>query len=574
MSDPSTTAEPSARAEDERPPDGAPPPEPERRRGWEELLGRAWRQSRASRYGIAGAVSLLAIVLCCLVFAPYVRLITFAPVVIAAALLGGLGPGLVTTAACAAAATFYWIDPARSFGIAIVADGVAIGAFVLSGALMSGLVELMHRVRHRAEGAHARLHGSLERTRQAHRQAARLAAETRLLFRLAEETARCEAPSEVYEPALDGVRDLLGAERAAILLLDADAVVRVKAWRGLSDSYRATAEGQAPWARDDGELAPVIVADVEHDERMAPHRAVLAAEGIRALAMFPLVQERRSIGKLVLGWTGPRTLSEHDRGLALTIASHVSEALARAAARGELERSVRFSELFTGILAHDLRNPLGAVTMTVQLALAQNTEPRLVMPLSKILSSSLRMGRMIDQLLDFTRVRMGGGLPIEPMSVDLVPIVRQVVDELASARAGSDVRFQHEGSAEGTWDPDRLAQVFSNLIGNALQHGVPGQGVRVHVDGSAPDAVTVEVHNLGAIPAALMPRLFAPLVSARDRPRGTRGLGLGLFISREIVAAHGGTIDVRSDEATGTVFRVVLPRAYEPRPLRAGGGAA
>ncbi len=523
---------------------------------------------------MALAISLFTVCVSNLTFAPDVRFIAFAPTVILAALLGGFGPGLVATATCAVAVSFYWLEPTRSFRLAVTSDRLATGVFVLSGVLMSGLIELMHRMRHRAEEAQVRLRVALGSTQQARREAERLAAETKLLFHLAEETARCEAPSEVYEPALDGVRDLLGAERASILLLDADGVMRFKAWRGLSDSYRAAIEGDTPWVRDDGEPVPVVVTDVERDEAVARHRAILAAEGIRALALIPLVEQRRSIGQLVLGWSSPRTLSEHDRSLALTIASHVAQALARATAHDGLERSVRFYELFTGILAHDLRNPLGAVMGAAQLALAQNEGAKLVKPLSKILSSSQRMARMIDQLLDFTRMRLGDGLPIEPRPIDLLPILRQVADELDHAHTEGSVRFEHDGTAAGTWDPDRLAQVFSNLIGNALQHGDARQAVTVRLDGSAADAVRIEVHNMGSIPAAILPKVFNPLVSGEARRGGARGLGLGLFISRAIVESHGGTIDVRSDPAAGTTFAVVLPRTPGARPIRAGGASA
>jgi PAS domain S-box-containing protein len=236
-------------------------------------------------------------------------------------------------------------------------------------------------------------------------------------------------------------------------------------------------------------------------------------------------------------------------------AEHVREA-----AVIELERAVRFNEMFTGVLGHDLRNPLNAVKLAARVALSQDEGEKLVKPLSRILRSSERMTRMIDQLLDLTRLRLGSGIPLEPRPVELVPVLCQVIDELDDAHPRGSLRLAHDGDSHGRWDADRLAQVFSNLVANALQHGVPERGVEVRVDGRAADRLSIEVHNMGIIPASLIPKLFEPLVGGDRKPNGAQGLGLGLFISRAIVTAHGGSIEVRSDERSGTTFRVVLPR--------------
>jgi PAS domain S-box-containing protein len=128
------------------------------------------------------------------------------------------------------------------------------------------------------------------------------------------------------------------------------------------------------------------------------------------------------------------------------------------------------------------------------------------------------------------------------------------------------VTLEHVGDTSGTWDPDRLAQMFSNLIGNAVQHGSPTDGVRVLVDGMDPAVVRVRVHNLGAIPAGLLPRLFDPLTAGERRRQRARGLGLGLYIAKEIVAAHAGLLTVKSNEADGTTFTVSLPRSFARPP--------
>jgi signal transduction histidine kinase len=247
--------------------------------------------------------------------------------------------------------------------------------------------------------------------------------------------------------------------------------------------------------------------------------------------------------------------------MARAIADHVAAATARFAAVDDLRRAVHFNEMFTGMLGHDLRNPLGAIMTAAQLASRRTSDDRLTNPLSRILTSGTRMARMIDQLLDFTRVRVGQGIPIERERLDLVPLLQQIIGELEGQAEGAEVRLQAMGDNGGLWDADRLSQVFSNLVANAMQHGTPGPIVSVRVDGTRLDVVHVEVHNHGAISLGLLPNLFEPMSGGEHRHARSQGLGLGLYISQQIVKGHGGSIEVRSSDASGTTFVVVLPRA-------------
>jgi signal transduction histidine kinase len=198
---------------------------------------------------------------------------------------------------------------------------------------------------------------------------------------------------------------------------------------------------------------------------------------------------------------------------------------------------------------------------SARVALSRDQSERLVKPLSRILNSGERMTRMIDQLLDFTRVRLGAGLPLSRQPIDLVPLLRQVLDELDDPSSGWTFKLQERGDSRGTWDPDRLSQVFSNLAANAVQHGVAEAGVSVTVDGTDPQVVRASVRNAGAIPEPVLPRIFEPLATGTRSTKKSGGLGLGLYITREIVRAHGGRIDVTSSEADGaTTFTVTLPR--------------
>jgi phosphoserine phosphatase RsbU/P len=240
--------------------------------------------------------------------------------------------------------------------------------------------------------------------------------------------------------------------------------------------------------------------------------------------------------------------------------AELAEALRRAE---ETRRSSEFEQQLIGIVSHDLRNPLQAINLSAAHGLkAAGLESRQRRPFERILSSSDRALRMINDLLDFTRVRLGGGIDVERgEAVDLHLLVAQVVDEVLVTRPERQVAVEPSGEARGRWDADRLAQVVQNLVVNALQHTTEEAPVRVRTWAEGEDAV-LEVHNGGAsIPAEDLPRLFEPFQRGSGaRPDGGRSLGLGLHISYHLVQAHGGSIRVRSSAAEGTTFTVRLPR--------------
>jgi signal transduction histidine kinase len=239
-------------------------------------------------------------------------------------------------------------------------------------------------------------------------------------------------------------------------------------------------------------------------------------------------------------------------------------------AREEAERSVRYNEMFAGMLGHDLRNPLSAITTGANYIARLNAHQKTTKAASRILSSAERMARMIDQLLDFTRIRVGGGLALARTRFDLEELLCKVKDELEAANPERTVVVDVDGNAVGEWDHDRLLQVFSNLVGNALHHGRTDHPVKVRCSGRRSRQLSVSVHNAGAVPAEVLPVLFEPF-RGTARYQRTRGLGLGLFITQQIVAAHGGTIEVTSEATTGTTFRLVLPRRWRSPPVRRPG---
>jgi len=167
------------------------------------------------------------------------------------------------------------------------------------------------------------------------------------------------------------------------------------------------------------------------------------------------------------------------------------------------------------------------------------------------------MQRLVEELLGFARAR--GMLPIKCDAVELDVLCRRVAAETSAAHAGRLVAVSSAGDTEGYWDADRLAQVIQNLIDNALSYSPPDAVVRVSIRGD--EAVRLSVHNVGGpIPPENLRRMFEPYHLSGGPPGSARGLGLGLYIVKEFVRAHGGTVDVTSTKADGTTFAVSLPR--------------
>jgi signal transduction histidine kinase len=189
---------------------------------------------------------------------------------------------------------------------------------------------------------------------------------------------------------------------------------------------------------------------------------------------------------------------------------------------------------------------------------------------AQILRSGERMARMVDDLLDLTRTRLGSGIPITPLQMDLDDLCRKLLSEFQAIHPDRLLEFHSEGDLRGKWDPGRIGQVLSNLMGNALQHGDGDKPIRMTAKADA-HGVVIEVHNEGVpIPPAFLANIFEPMVShaRQGEEMKTTSLGLGLHIAREIVLAHGGTLTVTS-VAEGTTFTVHLPHRSFPTPAPA-----
>jgi len=280
--------------------------------------------------------------------------------------------------------------------------------------------------------------------------------------------------------------------------------------------------------------------------------------------LLQLVSEYRALRASVLSLWRKSLPAADDRDVDDLNLFHesIDESLAKAVI-SYTKRVDQSRDLFLAILSHDLRNPLNSIAMSAAL-LPQlpNSNADSTQTASQISTNVSLMARMIGDLLDYTRTRLGAGMPVQPAAMDLGALCREVFAEYRTGFPDRNIRFESAVDLTGDWDADRLRQMISNLMGNAVQHGE--DPIDLKLTGEASDVVLV-VHNGGPpISPGELPKIFEPLVrgSSAGRPKANRpgSIGLGLYIAREIAQSHGGTIDVTSTQEAGTTFTVRLPR--------------
>ena len=308
---------------------------------------------------------------------------------------------------------------------------------------------------------------------------------------------------------------------------------------------------------------------LEAGARDSEHLRILRELRLESGIVVALKGRERVLGAMSFVYADSgRRYTESDLAFAEDFARRAAMAIENARVHAALAVSLEFQERFVAVLGHDLRNPLAAIDMAVGVLRRRaniGADASTINVLDRMKSSSTRMSRMIEQVLDLTRCRIAGGLALSPAPMDLCETLTRIVNELRMAHPSRSILLRC-GPVRGTWDSDRLEQLFSNLVANAIHYGAPERPVSVdarHEHG----AVVVDVHNEGEpIPEALRAELFNPFRRGTrgGREAKTAGLGLGLYISREIAQAHGGSLDVQSSLPEGTTFQVTLPGGSAP----------
>ncbi|AKI99082.1 PAS domain S-box-containing protein [Archangium gephyra] len=281
----------------------------------------------------------------------------------------------------------------------------------------------------------------------------------------------------------------------------------------------------------------------------------------RSWGSIPLVSGERVVGVLTLSFPTPRRFSAREKAHLESLCLLGAQALERARVYEEARQRAEQEQQFLGVVSHDLRNPLAAISLgarTLQ-RLERPTPEALLRMTGRIANSADTMGRMVSDLLDFTRGRLGGGIPLERTHNELVRLCQEVIEEFSVTHPSSDIRLEGDALCEGWWDGPRMRQVLSNLLSNALRHSRPGSEVGVRVRGLDGE-VELTVSNAGEpIPAELVPVLFEPFRRGMSKFRPAGSLGLGLFIVHQVVKGHGGRVEVGSAGGV-TSFTVRVPR--------------
>jgi len=290
--------------------------------------------------------------------------------------------------------------------------------------------------------------------------------------------------------------------------------------------------------------------------------------------LMEVVSEYRALRASVLELWHESKPQPHDRDVSdLTrFNESIDQSLAKAV-MSYTQRVDQSRDLFMAILSHDLRNPLNSIAMSAEaLPDVNKLDPETTQAASQIKLNVTVMARMISDLLDYTRTRLGAGMPVDPEPMDAGELCRALCDEFRTAHPKRVFRYQASGVLSGDWDADRLRQAVSNLMGNAVQHGDPAAPIELKLSGEQSELLIMVRNGGPPIPPGELPRIFEPLIRGANakKPRQNRpgSIGLGLYIAREVARSHLGRIDVTSSQADGTAFTIHLPRNGPAHPAQ------
>ena len=331
-------------------------------------------------------------------------------------------------------------------------------------------------------------------------------------------------------------------------------------------AYRVAAPSRRVMRTGHSELHPEVTQDSLRAQDSNDELAALIRRfGPLSTIHVPIVVGGRPFAVIAFAATPPRVYNERDLVFAEELARRASTALHNAelfhtakAERERAEEAAMLRERLVAIVGHDLRSPLSSISMVAEMLSSSATLDKQLV--SRIRRSADRMARMISQILDFARIRSGQSFELRLESANLHQVCEAVIDEVGLIRPDREIVLNIDGRDDALFDPDRVAQVLSNLVSNAIQHGTRGP-ISVTVREAGADTVAIEVHNFGPpIPKAAQAGIFDAFHRETTTGNHRSSIGLGLFIAKEIARAHGGSIAVRSPDRDGTTFTVFLPR--------------
>jgi signal transduction histidine kinase len=331
------------------------------------------------------------------------------------------------------------------------------------------------------------------------------------------------------------------------------------------------------------EMLRIIAADLDTSE--AAQASIDKSHGLAPRTDEYTAAERHAADRLTSGFTIEQLMAEY-RALRSSVL-RLWERHAKVSCPAELKDIVRFNEaidqamtesvtrfssmvqqsqnLFLAILGHDVRTPLGAISMVAQfLLLDEKLSATTHKMASRILSSNKRIDEIVGDLLDFATTHLGEGIPISPSAMNLAKVCEDLVEEVRTFHPDHQIILKESCDTQVVWDSARISQAFSNLMANAIQHGSKTDPVTVSVTAEG-EKVVWTIHNKGdIIPPDTLRTIFDPtkrfaLRTTTESNLSQRHLGLGLYITREIISAHGGRIDIASHETEGTTFTIHLP---------------
>jgi PAS domain S-box-containing protein len=402
-------------------------------------------------------------------------------------------------------------------------------------------------------------------------------AQLQAIYELNDAVTRAEALEQVYALAIAGLVDKLGANRASLLLFDPDDVMRFKAWRGLSDTYRRTTEGHSPWGRDAENPQPVLVPDIEQEPSLAGLRDIVVGEGICALGFIPLIYEGRLLGKFMIYYNTAHEFSPVEIQFAQTIASHIAFAIEHKrveqmrldllerehAARLAAEKADALKLQFLAMISHELRTPLTSIKGFSSTLLAEDVsfDARSQREFISIVDAEAdKLTDLVEQLIDISRLQ-AGNLRINRARrpfTDIINVARAQIQALT--RDHQLVLDIPQTLPEVLADDQRLAQVLVNLVENAAKYSPSPSLISVcaREEGTV---IRVDICDEGeGIPMEERSAIFEAFRQV-NKGLQQRGAGLGLAICKGLVEAHGGQIWVQDHHGPGTIISFTVPVA-------------